>query len=96
VVDHPGLGVSLLIGQLGDEDIRAMDDEENFYNTSLHDMMKKKYFLAYHQVQAHKRFLKETPEEVAHVQRFQVWYEQQVAGGHAPWGNSGFWAGKKM
>ena len=95
-VEHPALGVSPLIGQLDDEDLWARNNKDNFHNTSLHDMIKKKFFIAYHQVEAHKRFLKENPEEVAHFQRFQVWYEQQVAGGHAPWGNSGFWAGKKM
>ena len=32
-VDHPPLGVGLLIGQLDDEDLRAIDDKENYYNT---------------------------------------------------------------
>ena len=57
--------------------------------------MKKKYFLAYHQVEAHRRFLEENPDEVVHFRRFQLWYRQQAAGGRVPgrasWDN-GFWA----
>jgi len=62
-------------------------------------MMKKKFFLAYHQVEAHTRFLKEKPEEMAHFRQFQVWYSQQVAGGHTPGrtpGDNGFWAKENM
>ena len=71
-VEHPALGVSLLIGQLDDKDLWARNDEENFHDTSLHDMTKKKSFLAYHQLEAHKHFLKEKLEEMAHFRRFQV------------------------
>ena len=39
-VDHPELGVGLLIGQLGDDDIHAIDDEENYYDTGHYDAMK--------------------------------------------------------
>jgi hypothetical protein len=46
--------------------------------------MKKNFYKAYHMVQAHMRFLEEKPDEMAHFRRFQVWYSQQVAGGHAP------------
>jgi hypothetical protein len=83
-VDHPPLGMNLLIGQLDDEDIRAMDDEENNYDTGSYDQMKKNFFKAYHMVKAHKQFLEENPKEVVHFRRFQLWYSQQVAGGHAP------------
>ena len=57
--------------------------------------MKKNFFLAYHQVQAHWRFLEECPDEPVHFRRFQLWYRQQVAGGHVPGrtpGDNGFWA----
>ena len=43
-VDHPPLGVGLLNRQLDDEDIQAMEDEENYYNTGNYDQMKKNYF----------------------------------------------------
>ena len=69
------------------------------HDTSSYDQMKKNYFLAYHQVGAHKQFLKENPEEIVHFQQFQVLYGQQVAGGHAPRrtpGDNGFWAKKNM
>ncbi len=69
------------------------------HNTSSYDQMKKNYFFAYHQVQAHKRFVKENPDEVVRFRRFQVWYSQQVAGGHAPRrtpGDNGFWAKENM
>jgi hypothetical protein len=97
-VEHPPLGVSLLIGQLDYEDIRAMDDEENVHDTGCYDGMKKNVFLAYQQVQAHRRYLKENPGEVAHFERFQLWYSQEVAGGHVPGrrpGEDGFWADEK-
>ena len=65
-VDHPVLGVGLVVGQLDDDDLRAIDDEENFHDTSYFDRMKKDFFLAFHQVQAHRRYLRENPDEVAH------------------------------
>ena len=83
-VKHPPLGVGLLIVQLDDKDIQAMEDEENYYDTGNYNQMRKNYFNAYHMVQAHKRFLGENPNEVAHFKHFQAWYWQQVAGGHAP------------
>ena len=94
-VEHPELGVGLLIGQLDDKDLRAIDDEENWHGTGNYDQMKRDFFLAYHMVQAHMRYLEENPDEVAHFRRFQLWYSQQVAGGHAPGctpGDDGFWA----
>ena len=57
--------------------------------------MKTNFFLAYHQVQAHRRFLEECPDKVVRFRRFQLWYRQQVAGGHVPGrtpGDDGFWA----
>ena len=47
-VDHPVLGVGLVVGQLDDDDLRAIDDEEKFHDTSYFDRMKKDFFLAYH------------------------------------------------
>jgi hypothetical protein len=39
-VDHHELGVGLLIGQLDDENLRAINDEENCYNTGHYAKMK--------------------------------------------------------
>ena len=94
-LDHPKHGVGLLIGHLDDKDIRAINDKENFYDTGSYNKMKKNFFLAYHQVQAHRRLLEKCTDEVAHFRRFQLWYSQQVAGGHVPGctpGDNGFWA----
>ena len=98
-MEHPVLGVGLVIGQLDDEDIRAIDDEENFHDTGNFYRMKKNFFLAYHMVQAHRRYLEGNPDEVAHFRQFQLWYSQQVAGGRAPGrtpGDDGFWAEENM
>ena len=72
-IDHPPLGVRLLIGQLDEDDIRAIDDEENYYDT-------KNFFKAYHMVQAHMQFLEQNPDEVVHFKRFKVWYRRKNAG----------------
>ena len=98
-MDHPPLGVGLLIGQLDGEDLRVIDDEENYYDTGNYDNMKKNFFKAYHMVQAHRRYLVENPDEVAHFRRFQIWYRRKVAGGRAPGGTPGdneFWVKEDM
>jgi hypothetical protein len=33
-VNHPPLGVNLMIRQLGHDDIQAMEDKENYYDNS--------------------------------------------------------------
>ena len=71
-VEHHELGVSLVLSQLGDDVMRALDDSENWEDTSYYDKMKKNVFLAHHMVRAHKRFLEENPEEVIHFMRFQL------------------------
>ena len=88
-VAHHSLGVELVLGQLGDDDMRALDDSDNWEDTSYYDAMKKDVFLAYQQVKAHKRFMEENPDEVVHFRRFQLWYQQQAAGGHVPRVTSG-------
>ena len=60
VAHHP-LVVDLVLGQLGDDDMRALDDLENWEDTSYYDKMKKHVFLTYQQVEAHKRFMEENP-----------------------------------
>ena len=94
-VEHDELGVELVLGQLGYDDMRALDDSDNWEDTSYYEEMKKNIFLAHHMVRAHKRFLEENPEEIVHFVRFQRWYRQQAAGGHVPGvtrGIDGFWA----
>ena len=92
-------GVNLVLGQLGDDDMRALDDLDNWEDTRYYDTMKTNIFLSYHQVKAHKRFQEENPDEVAHFRRFQLWYQQQAAGGHVPGvtrGDDGFWAAESV
>ena len=72
-VAHHSLGVELVLGQLGDDDMRALDDSDNWEDTSYYDAMKKDVFLAYQQVKAHKRFMEENPDAVVHFKRFQAW-----------------------
>ena len=94
-VGHHPFGVGIVLGQLGHDDMRALDDSDNWEDTSYYDEMKKNVFLAYHMVKAHGRFLDENPGEVVHFKRFQLWYQQQAAGGHVPGrtsGDDGFWA----
>ena len=98
-VEHHVLGMGLVFGQLGEDDMRALDDSENWEDTSYYDTMKKDVFLAYQQVKAHKRFMEENPDEVAHFRRFQLWYQQQAAGEHVPGvtsGDDGFWASEDV
>ncbi len=71
-VSHPGKYVSLLVGQLDDDEIRAELDEENYYNEEPHARVTKNYFLAYHQVMAHVHWVASRPEEAESLRRFQV------------------------
>ncbi len=71
-VMHPSKYVNLLVGQCNNEDLRAESDEENHYDSGPWDRVTKNYFLAYHQVQAHVRWVALRPNEVEHLRRFQV------------------------
>jgi hypothetical protein len=71
-VSHPGKYVNLLVGQLDDNEIRAGRDEENHYDEELHAWVTMNYFLAYHQVMAHARWVATRPEEAESLRRFQV------------------------
>jgi hypothetical protein len=98
-VDHDKLGVGIVLGQLGDDEMCALDDSDNWEDPSYYDEMRKNVFLSYHMVEAHMRFLEEHPEEVVHFVRFQRWYQQQAAGGHVPGvtsGDDGFWAAESV
>ena len=94
-VGRDPLGMRLVLGQLGEDDMRALDDSDYWEDVSYYNEMKKNVFLAYHMIKAHGRFLEENPDEVTHFRRFQLWYRQQAAGGHVPGrtsGDDGFWA----
>jgi hypothetical protein len=69
---HDGKYVNLLVGQKIDKDIRVERDEENHYDSGPWDEVTKNYFLAYHQVKAHQRWLASRPDEAEHYCRFQV------------------------
>ncbi len=71
-VSHPGKYVNLLVGQLEDDEIRAERDEENRCDKEPHAWVTKNYFLAYHQVMAHARWVASRPEEAESLRRFQV------------------------
>ncbi len=71
-VNHRGKYVNLLVGQLNDNEIRAERDEENHYDEEPHAWVTKNYFLAYHQVMAHSRWVESRPEEAESLRRFQV------------------------
>jgi len=94
-VGHLPFSVEIVLGQLDDDNMRALDNSDNWEDTGHYDEIKKNIFLAHHMVRAHKRFLEENPGEIVHFVRFQRWYRQQAAGGHVPGatrGIDGFWA----
>ena len=71
-VEDPLKYVSLLIGQKNDEEQRAESDEENYYNPFEAEQTTQIFFLAYHQVKAHLRYLASRPAEADSYRRFQV------------------------
>ncbi len=71
-VTHPGKYVNYLVGQRNDEDLRAESDKENHYDNGPWDWVTKNYFLAYHQVKAHTRWVASRPDEVGNLRRFQI------------------------
>ena len=52
-IDDPKKYVSLLVGQMDDEEQRAEKDEENYHDCSEWEQTTKNYFLSYHEVKAH-------------------------------------------
>ena len=72
VITHEGKYVNLHVGQKSDEDVREETDEENYYDDESWEQVTKNYYLAYHQVKAHARWLESRPDEAEHYSRFQV------------------------
>ena len=72
-VDDPEKYVSQLIGQKNDEEQRAESDEENYHPPfEAEQTATQNFFLAYHQVKAHLRYLASRPAEADSYRRFQV------------------------
>ncbi len=71
-VMHPGKYVNLLVGQRNNKNLRAESDKENHYDCGPWDWVTKNYFLAYHQVKAHARWVASRPDEEENLRRFQV------------------------
>ena len=71
-VDDPEKYVSLLIGQKNDEEQRAEYDEENYHDPFEAEQTMQNFFLAYHQVKAHLRFIASRPAEAEAYRRFQL------------------------
>ena len=71
-VGDPLKYVSLLIGQKNDDEQRAESDEENYHDTFEAEQTAQNFFLAYHEVRAHLRFIASRPAEAEAYKRFQV------------------------
>ena len=71
-VNDPPKCVGLLIGQKCDDEQRAERDEENYHPPFEAEQETQNYFLAYHEVKAHLRYLATRPAEAEVYRRFQV------------------------
>jgi hypothetical protein len=69
-VTHPGKYVNLFVGQCSNKDLRAESDEENHYDSCPWYRVTKNYFLAYHQVKAHARWVVSRSNEAANLRKF--------------------------
>ncbi len=71
-VTSPVKYVQLMIGQKGEDDLQEDSDDENYWPPFEGDQERQNYFLAYHQVEAHLRYIVERPAEAQAFRRFQV------------------------
>lgn len=71
-IKDPGKCVSLLVGQMDDEEQREERDEENYYDCSEWEQTTQGYFLSYHEVKAHLLWVASRPAEAEAYKRFQV------------------------
>ena len=71
-VDDPEKYVSLLIGQKDDDEQRAESYEENYHDPFEAEQTTQNFFLAYHEVKAHLRFVASRPADAEAYKRFQV------------------------
>ena len=71
-MDDPGKDVTLLIGQKNDEEQRAESDEENYHNPFEGYQTTQNFFLAYHEVKAHLKWVSSRPADAVAYKQFQV------------------------
>ena len=71
-IDDPGKYVSLLVGQMDDDEQRAETDEENYHDRSGWEQTTKNYFFSYHEVKSHLRWVASRPAKAEAYRRFQV------------------------
>ena len=71
-IEDPGKYVTLLVGQMDDEEQRAEKDKENYHDCSEWEQTTQNYFLSYHEVKAHLRWVASRPAEAEAYKRFQV------------------------
>ena len=71
-IDDPKKYVSLLVGQMDDDEQWAELDEENYHNPSKWERTTKSYFLAYNEVKAHLKWVLSRPAEAEAYTWFQV------------------------
>jgi hypothetical protein len=71
-MDDPEKYVSLLIGQKNDEEQRTESDEENYHDPFEAEQTTQNFFLAYHEVTAHLRYIASRPADAKAYKWFQV------------------------
>ena len=62
-IDDPKKYVSLLVRQMDDDEQQAETDKENYHNHYGWERTTKNYFLAYHEVKAHLKWVSLRPAE---------------------------------
>ena len=62
----------LSVGQMDDDEQRAESDKENYHDPSELELTTKSYFLAYHEVKAHLKWVSSRPAEAEAYTWFQV------------------------
>ena len=71
-VDDPGKYVTLLIGQKYNKEQREESDGENYHDPFEAEQTTQIFFLAYHEVKAHLKWVLSRPADSAAYKRFQV------------------------
>jgi len=71
-MDDPEKYVSLLVGQKDDDEQQEELDEENYHDPFEAEQTTQNYFLVYHEVKAHLRFVASRSAEAEAYKRFQV------------------------
>ena len=72
VIADPRKYVSMLVGQMDDEEQLAEKDEENYHDCSDWGQTTRNYFLSYHEVRAHICWVVSKPAEAEAYKQFQV------------------------